>query len=81
MICNETTEINIQLLVDKIALMSEQEHDHIFSLIQNDTKKYTHNRNGVFVNMSVLSRETIEKMYQFVMFCEKQREVADPKGY
>jgi len=63
-----------QRLVDKISHMNTQEHNYIFTLVQNDTNKYTRNRNGVFVNMSVLTKETIEKMASFVQFCEQQRE-------
>jgi len=67
-------EMNIQTLVDKIAQMTDQEHKYIFTLVSRDTKRYTKNRNGVFVNMSVLSKETLRKIHEYVKFSEQRLE-------
>lgn len=65
--------IDIEMLVHKIGFMTELEHNYIFALVHMDTKKFTRNRNGVFVNMSVLSQDALKKIHQFVVFCENQR--------
>lgn len=61
-------------LVKEIDNLSNDEHIEIFKIIKNFTDKYTKNDNGIFINISVLDNDTIEKIYKFVNFCKDNKE-------
>ena len=54
--------------------MQEVDQYQVFELIQQDTNKYTENRNGVFVNLSHLDDATLQKLATFVQYWTIQRE-------
>lgn len=64
-------------LLEKIAKLSQTEHDEIFKLIKTSNTPYTQNKNGLFVNMSVLPEEILGKVDLFVDFCLKNKSELD----
>jgi hypothetical protein len=52
-----------------IGYLNENEHIEIFNIIQKDGLKYTINNNGIFVNMRKLNNFTLEKIENFIRFC------------
>lgn len=65
---------DLRQLVDTIHTMQEVDQYQVFELIQQDTNKYTENRNGVFVNLSHLDDATLQKLATFVQYWTIQRE-------
>ena len=65
---------DLRNLVDTIHTMQEVDQYQVFELIQQDTNKYTENRNGVFVNLSHLDDTTLQKISTFVQYWTIQRE-------
>ena len=65
---------DLRQLVDTIHTMQEVDQYQVFELIQQDTNKYTENRNGVFVNLSHLDDTTLQKLATFVQYWTIQRE-------
>ena len=65
---------DLRQLVDTIHTMQEVDQYQVFELIQQDTTKYTENRNGVFVNLSHLEDTTLHKLATFVQYWTIQRE-------
>lgn len=53
-------------LIARIELMSEDHHLQIFQIIQNDSLRYSHNQNGVFVNLANAGQSTLSKIFAFV---------------
>jgi len=63
---NDTTNIDKKILREKIKMLSKDECSIIFSMIKNNTNKYTENLNGIFINMDYLSNETLIKINTYV---------------
>lgn len=61
-------------LVIKIEKLSNLEQIEIFKLIKEETKHYTENLNGIFININILSNNTLYKIEQFMEYCYKQQE-------
>jgi hypothetical protein len=66
---------HIKMMIDKIHRMTEDEHHQIFHIIRQDTKKYTENQNGIFVNLAHVGNETLHKIHQFVEYWEDKRKL------
>ena len=67
---------DLRQLVDTIHTMQEVDQYQVFELIQQDTNKYTENRNGVFVNLSHLDDATLQKLATFVPYWTIPREAS-----
>ena len=61
-------------LVNMIGELSKLEHIEIFKIIKNDTKYFTENVNGIFININILQSETIDKINTFVKYSIKKKE-------
>jgi len=58
-----------------IGLLNENEQIEIFNIIQKDGLKYTTNNNGIFVNMRKLSNLTLERIDNFIRFCDNNNSI------
>jgi len=73
---NEEYEIRKKFLED-LKILSKTEHEHIFELLKTDTSDYSENSNGVFFDISKISKETFLKLHTYMNFCmEVRREQA-----
>jgi hypothetical protein len=68
-------------LVSQIEQLSSLEQIEIFKLIKDETKYYTENLNGIFINVNILSDNLLEKIENFVEYCNKQRIELDKKEH
>lgn len=62
-ICN-----NIKI---RIANLSQNEIEEIFKIIYKNNNNYSKNNNGVFINLSWLDMDTINKIDNYINFCIK----------
>ena len=61
----------------KIDCLSENEITEIFKIIKNNNEKYRTNKNGIFVNVSILKKNTIQEISNFLYFCENNNKIID----
>ena len=68
-----------KVLFEKINLMTKTEHEEIFKIIRdkNSDLNYSKNKNGVFLNLSSLSDETIHDVNNFVTYCINNKKELD----
>ena len=66
-------------LVSQIEQLSSLEQIEIFKLIKDETKYYTENLNGIFINVNILSDNLLQRIENFVEYCNKQRIELDKK--
>ena len=45
----------------------------IYNIIIKDTDKVSENNNGIFINLKYLNNTTLEKLFNFVEYCEKNK--------
>ena len=64
----EYTHLDIKHKVDNL---SDNELSEIFKIIKNNNEKFTINKNGIFVNLNSLKKESIDEISKFIYFCEK----------
>jgi len=62
-------------LKKRISKLDYNEQCEIYNLIRKDTDKISENNNGVFINLKYLRDETIEKILDFVKYCENNKKV------
>jgi hypothetical protein len=79
---NDTSDIastrSKRALVERIKALGRTEHDELLLMLKAHGIAYTQNTNGVFVNLSGVSIEVLQKMHQFVDFCiSNMRELDD----
>jgi len=63
----------LSALVDSIQRLNPTEYEEMFKLLHQNKCDYTRNNNGVFLNLSWLSEEMIDKLEIFVKFCHASR--------
>lgn len=61
-------------LKNKISSLSKNEFIEIFKIIKENNNKYTENKNGIFINMSKLTQNTIVKLENFVNYTLQNRD-------
>jgi hypothetical protein len=69
----EDYEIRKQFL-DNLKILNKSEKEEIFRILTSTKSAYTENSNGIFFDVSKLSKETFNQMIQFLEFCKKNRE-------
>jgi hypothetical protein len=60
-------------LVDSIQRLNSTEYEELFKLLHQNKCDYTRNNNGVFLNLSWLTNDIIDKLEIFVKFCHASR--------
>lgn len=65
---NERTNIckYIQTNIDKLC---QTEIDEVFKIIHAGNSDYTQNNNGIFINLSWISDDILNKVYDYIIFC------------
>ena len=58
-------------LIKDISELKKVEHIEIFKIFKKDNIKYTENSNGIFINISKIPDETLQKVKKFLSFYNK----------
>jgi len=75
-----TLNIKIKEKLKKdISELHYNEHCEIYNIIRKDTDKISENKNGVFINLKYLNDETIDKIQEFISFCQKNKSLLKKK--
>jgi len=72
-------QVDLNTIKDKIERLSKNHQLEILSILKNTTGvKLNENKNGVFVNMSFLSRETLVELEKYVKYvCDQEKTLND----
>ena len=68
---NETNKVSdkqLKELKDVIAVLEEFQKVEIYKIIKNNDIKYTNNKNGVFINMKLITPRCIEEINNYLKF-------------
>lgn len=53
-------------LIDKVKKLNEKDMIMIYNIIKKHTDSYSHNNNGVFVNMKYLNNEALDEINEII---------------
>jgi len=67
------SEERLTSLVESIQNLNPTEYEEMFKLLYQNKCEYTRNNNGIFLNLSWLEQELLEKLELFVEFCKASR--------
>jgi len=65
------SSISIIELKRQIEKLTEIQLQEIFKILLKNNEKYTVNTNGIFVNISILKKTTINEISSYIEFCNK----------
>ena len=63
---NKLSILDKKILREKVQTLSKDECKIVFSIIRDDTDKYTENNNGIFINLDNISNIALHKIYKYV---------------
>jgi len=58
-------------LIDKISISSKKCHEEVFLFIKQQNIIYTQNKNGIFIDISLFTNETIMKLENIIKTCSE----------
>ena len=64
-------------LRDNIENLEKHQHLQIVKIIQKNNIDFTENRNGIFLNMKDLNKQTIKEITQYLKYIEIQQKQLD----
>lgn len=65
---------NLTEMKNDIEKLEKIHHIEIFRIIKNNNITYNENRNGIFLNLSCLSPEIIQKIKSYISYVKTQQE-------
>lgn len=71
----QSEQIDLSTLKDKIERLSKNNQMEVLSILKNTNGvKLNENKNGVFVNMSFLSKETLSELEKYTKYvCDQEK--------
>lgn len=70
---NEDKQLICKKIKEEVELLSIAEIEELFKIFHTNNTVYSRNNNGVFINLSWLSDEVLNKIKQYVEFCVESR--------
>ena len=68
---------DLTALRDNIENLEKHQHLHIVKIIQKYNIDFTENRNGIFLNMKDLNKQTIKEILQYLKYIDIQQKQLD----
>lgn len=62
-----------QNILAGVSSLSATEIDELFKILHNTKCEYSHNNNGIFINLRWVDDSVLSKIEQFMAFCNKNR--------
>ena len=60
-------------LFEEIKQFSKPEQEELYRILKRENEEISENRNGIFFDLMILKKETIDKIIEWVSFCSKNR--------
>ena len=70
---NHSITFSLIEIKNKIVNLSEHELKEVFKIIKNNNEKYSTNTNGIFINLNILKKITIQDISNFLYFSDNNR--------
>ena len=67
-------EVALRCLRDDIEKMERIHQQRIFDILKKSNIDFTKNNNGVFINMSLLNKEIIDEIKNYILYVELQQQ-------
>ncbi len=67
------------LFIERLAILSKSEYHEMFRILKRANEPYSENTNGVFFNLNEISKDTFEKMNNYMSFCIENRNEQDER--
>ena len=67
----------LENLRNQIEQMNESQQINIFKILKENNVLYTENNNGIFINMSKLDEDVVDKLKDFVLYTQEQKIALD----
>tara|TARA_B100001559_G_C16046654_1_gene414989 strand:- start:169 stop:462 length:294 start_codon:yes stop_codon:yes gene_type:complete len=61
----------------KIETLDSYHHIEILSILKRNNIKYSENKNGVFVNMNVFTKEIVSEIQKFIEYVDNQEKTLE----
>ena len=69
------TDNNLESIKNIIEKMDKIHHIEIAKILQNNSINLTENDNGIFINLSNIEKSVLHKMYEYILFIDKQESI------
>jgi hypothetical protein len=66
--------MNIIHLRDRVEALPKVYHKEVARILINDNVSYDENKNGMFVNLSTVSQDVLEKVARYISYVDLQQE-------
>tara|TARA_Y100000389_G_C17402516_1_gene486133 strand:+ start:149 stop:544 length:396 start_codon:yes stop_codon:yes gene_type:complete len=63
-----------RIITYKCKDLEDYEYNYIFELLKDENKQYTHNNNGVYINLEKISMKTIEEIENYLETVQKRKD-------
>ena len=60
---------------EEIEKMDKNSHLEVFNILENEQIPYNKNMNGIFINLSIINKEVITKLENFINYKKKQKNI------
>ena len=70
---NHSITFSLIEIKNKIINLSEHELKEVFKIIKNNNEKYSTNTNGIFINLNILKKITIQDISNFLYFSDNNK--------
>ena len=67
-------DVALKCLRDDIEKMERIHQQRIFDILKSSNIDFTKNNNGVFINMSLLNKEIIDEIKNYILYVELQQQ-------
>ena len=85
---NDNNDLEMDLIIKKKKLidmssnLNKIEYHEILNIIQKDNCTYSSNSNGIFINLTNIKNETIDRVFDFLKFTkQKKEELKEKENY
>tara|TARA_Y100001980_G_C14511400_1_gene286848 strand:- start:309 stop:572 length:264 start_codon:yes stop_codon:yes gene_type:complete len=65
----------INEIKEEIEKMDKNSHQEVFNILENEQIPYNKNMNGIFINLSIVNKEVIQKLENFINYKKKQKKI------
>ena len=73
-VSTDSLSLKKKKLIEISKNLSKLEYLEIFNIIEEDKCQYSENKNGIFINLSNVSEETINKIINFINYIKNKKE-------
>ena len=62
-------------IIDKICYLNEDQYLEIFKILHENNTQYTINNNGVFIDLNLLKKRILNKIFNYVKYCINNNQI------